>query len=227
LKIETGLYQYDYTSSTTLYGRYLGTWTSSDTVIGGEPQAFIVLPKNPPVTVGEMRARLELASTNQDDEIATLILEAIPIVESVADGPILPVTAPRTFDGGREGILLPLTTGAITTVTENGVTLAAGTDYHFDSDTGILRRGSSAAYTRLWCPGYGNVVVTYTAGSAYPTPNVSLAIKECVKVLWQQSHGGRGSFQEGTLPPVASAGVSDALVRRLRMTLGKRAGWGI
>lgn len=53
---------------------------------------------------------------------------------------------------------------AITTVTEDGVTLVEGTDFHAGPGASLARLAGSRRNGRLWMPGYGIVTVTYDVG---------------------------------------------------------------
>jgi hypothetical protein len=213
----TGVYSYNYV--TTLPGRYLGQWTASGTNAGGEPQAFYVFPANPVVTLGEIKQHLSITSTADDDELIAFIAAAIPIVESIA-GPITPQTYTLTLNGGRQKIALPYIPTTITSITETGLTLIENQDFVVDYTNGIISRGTTT-WKRLFRNGQSNIVITYTTGPSNVTANVQMAVKELVRYMWRQVHGGNASFQDGYVSQAAVSGVSQAMMDRIRMILGK------
>lgn len=216
---ETGLYQYDHTSSTSLWGRYLGLWSSDGSSTGGEPQAFFVLPQIPPVTVAEAKAWLEIVGDASDDNIAITIGAATAVLEHLGQ-PVLPKTRTATFNGGRS-ITLPSRVNAVTQVVENGVTLSPS-EYVCNLSAGILKRGSTAAVAPF-APGFQNVTVTYTVGSVVVEPNVQAALQELVRYLWRQVHGNPQSFVDGFVPQAAVTGLSEAMRDRIDTLLGADA----
>lgn len=213
----TGVYSYNYTS--TLPGRYLGQWSASGSNAGGEPQAFYVFPSNPVITVGEIKQHLSITSSADDDELIAFIAAAIPIVESIA-GPITPTTYTLTVNGGRQKIALPYIPTSITSITETGLPLVENQDYVVDYTNGIISRGTTT-WKRLFRNGQSNIVITYTTGPANVSANVQMAVKELVRYMWRQVHGGQGSFQDGFISQAAVSGVSQAMMDRIKMILGK------
>ena len=216
----TGTYAYNYTSSLTSPGRYLGNWQATGTNLGGEPQAFLTLPATPVVTLGEMKRHLGIsAATADDDELSVFIASAIPIVETIA-GPITPQTFTQTFDGGHPSVRLFYPPSSVTSVKEFGRTLVEGVDYTVDYTNGFIRRGTTYfLYTFFY--GSLNVSVTYVAGPTTVPTNVQMAVKVLVKYMWRQVHGGPNSFQDGYTSAAATSGVSEAMMQRLRLILGK------
>ena len=215
--VTTGAYQYFYVS--TLPGRYLGQWTASGANAGSEPQAFYVFPANPVVTLGEIKQHLSITSSADDDELEAFIAAAIPIVESIA-GPITPQTYTLTLNGGRQKIALPYIPTTITSITETGLTLVENQDFVVDYTNGIISRGTTT-WKRLFRNGQSNIVITYTTGPSNVSANVQMAVKELVRYMWRQVHGGQASFQDGYISQAAVSGVSQAMMDRIRMILGK------
>lgn len=215
----TGVYQYDYTTTADMWGRYLGEWSTNGTNAGGEPQSFFVLPKNPPVTVSEAKDWLEITGDSSDGAIAITIGAAMAVLEHLGQ-PIVPRTVTKTFDGGRS-IMLPSRINAITQVVENGVTLAPS-QYVCNTSAGILKRGSTAA-AGPFAPGFQNVSVTWTVGSVQVEPNVQTAIHELVRYLWRQVHGNPQSFSDGFVPQAAISGMSEAMRDRVMTLLGAKS----
>jgi hypothetical protein len=218
----TGVYEYTYTTDTTLSGRYSAKWTASGTIAGGEPQSFWVMPANPILTVTEAKDHLGIIGNDDDAEVAAYILSCIPIVEGLALHPITVESRTYTTDGGRAAIVLPHFATSITSVTERGSALAAGA-YDYDSSTAILyRKFGDYTYGKFW-PGVRSVTVTYSVGSAYPAANVQMAVKETVKYLWRQTKTGPDSFQDGYISQAAISGVSAALKERIRNILASES----
>ena len=215
--VSTGVYTCTATAS--MAGRYLGQWSSSGANAGGEPQAFWVLPATPIVTVAEFKRHLGVVLTEDDDELSIFIAAAIPIVESVA-GPLTSQTITETFDGGRHEVRLRYLPTAVTSVTEFGRTLTANTEYIVNTDYGFVRRGTTY-FNLAFFDGSQNITVTYTTGPTVVAANAQMAVKEMAKYLWRQVKTDPNTFQDGFLPQASVSGVSEAMMKRIRLLLGK------
>ena len=144
------------------------------------------------LTLGEARAALNIPSTDSsnDSELLTVYVPAVTsIVEDVV-GPVVTRAATYTTDGQTSMIVLPGgNVQSITTVTVNGVTLAAS-GYAVDLNEGAIYSASGAF---AWAWNYP-VVVTYVAGIAANTAAVPAAIKLAARLilasLWQSDQQG-------------------------------------
>ena len=238
----TGVYNYPY-GPTTQAGRHLGEWTATGTDASGQSQSYTVLPIAPVVTVGEVKAHLALVGTNMDDEIAAFIAAAVPILEGLC-GPIIPrVVSLESHDAGAMHIWTDFTPLiSVSAVTEmygyTQFTLTAQTigtpsdnfGYTIDDlrEGRITRRGVGNVAlpfglitSAQQVTGVGSVLISYTAGRATPSENVRFALKELIKYLWRQVHGGQVTLQDAQfVGAAATSGLSDAMVKRLQLLLG-------
>ena len=201
--VSTGVYTASYVSVSA--GRHRVKWSASGANSAGFPSSDVadVLPADPRyiISLDDARGQLNMAASSRsnDDELRGVLAACTAIVEHLV-GAVLPATVVESRDGsGRSSIALHEYPAAITTVVENGTTLAA-TDYYLDS-AGILWRGSQPG-AGAWSAS-GRTVVTYTAGASTIPPNVLLAARELVRHLYQQ---GQQSYR----PPAYSAWFDDA-----------------
>lgn len=144
------------------------------------------------VTVAEVKTHLNISAsdTSQDTELAAFIEAVTPVVEHIT-GPVVARQVVEKHDGGCEAIVLrqpPVV--SVTSVTEDGVTVAAS-DYTL-SDAGVLYRTS-----RVWLYGRGKVQVTYQAGRSAVPASIALAAKELVRINWRPQQGGNYSPFDG------------------------------
>lgn len=198
VKTTTGTYSATLVS--TQAGRHRVRWTSSGADSGGFPYTDLadVWPADPRliISLADARNALNVPSGTRvnDDELRLFIAATTPVIEDIA-GPVLAATKVESRDGdGRTCIPLYEYPSGITSVVENGTTLAAS-DYYLDS-AGILWRGASKGAGR-WSS-TGRIVVTYTVGSGVIPPNVILAAREEVRFLWQVGQQGqRPAFNGG------------------------------
>jgi hypothetical protein len=126
------------------------------------------------VTLNEAKGYLGISGISQDPWLEVQIEAASKAVEGFLRRPIRSEIVEETFFNGRSTIVLerwPLI--SVTSVTEDGATLADGTDYKKEVRTGMLYRYSGGE-RQDWTG--TTTVVRYTAGYAtVPTP-----IKEAV-----------------------------------------------
>lgn len=120
---------------------------------------------------------------DRDAELTAYVQAATAVIENLV-GPVLQTSKSVAFDGGITAIVLPDKATAVTSVTENGVTLTAGS-YFFDPIGGIVFGGNSV-YPRVFYPGRLSIVVTYTVGYATVPATLQLAARELVRFWWQQ-----------------------------------------
>lgn len=192
----TGNYQAALTS--VLPGRYRFTFTGTGTNSGGTPWSDVadVWPADPRliISLADAKAALNTTTNVNDDELRLYIATVTNVIEDIV-GPMLVETGHTwTASGGYPSILLPERPTTITSITENGVTLAT-TDYVCDFVSGVIYRGSTN-YALKWTFGQRNVVITYAVGNTIIPPNVLLAAREELRFLYQQGQqgGARPSF---------------------------------
>lgn len=220
-KTATGKYRADLTS--TLVGRYRVVWTGTGTNSGGLPYADIadVWPADPRLIVGlsDIRATLNKLVTSRidDDELRGYLVAATVVIEHLC-GPKLQATVTETRSGGRQAILLHQLPASITSVTEDGTSVAT-TGYCLD-EGGVLWRGSMPR-SGWWATGARNVVVTYTVGASVVQQNVILAAAHLVAHWWRQTQQNARPMLgvpagEVGLPMVAGYAVPNIVTDLLR-----------
>lgn len=197
--VNTAMGSYTATLTTTLAGRYRFKWSATGANSGAFPWTDVadVWAADPRliISLADAKAALNIASsvTTNDDEIRLYIATATEVIEDVT-GPILAEAGHVwSADGGGQAVLLPEAVATVTSVVENGTTLASG-DYVANLAAGILYRGSTTSPT-YWAPGRRNVTVTYAVGASSVPPNAVMAARELVRIYYQSSQqGGRPQF---------------------------------
>lgn len=226
----------------TQYGYHEAYWQATGTNASAHLQSAYVESSIPVVPLEEVKTHLGVDGDTQDEEIQGFIDTAVGIIEGFA-GPIVQRTITgEKHDGGDVSIFCqhpPVISVqslteliALVPFTLTNQPVGSSTDnYGYsidDAKTGhIVRRAAGSIAIPFssgnglggYQGGIGTVSITYTAGSVYPEAKVRFAVKEAVKILWRQTHGGSASFQEG-YAPAASAGLSQVAIDRLKMILG-------
>lgn len=144
------------------------------------------------VTVAEVKTHLNIPATDtsQDAELAGFVEAATPVIEHIT-GPVVARSVVENHDGGCDAIVLrqpPVV--SVTSVTEDGTTVASS-EYTL-SDSGVLYRTYG-----VWMPGRGKVRVTYQAGRSPVPASIALAAKELIRVNWRPQQGGNFSPFDG------------------------------
>lgn len=99
--------------------------------------------------------------------------------------PIAPQAVTVTADGGKSAILTQAPIISVTSITENGVTLA-GTDYTADLTAGIIYRGGQQSL-RCWSTGRQNVVATLVVGYMVPPRVARMVGMTIVQRQWSST----------------------------------------
>lgn len=205
-KTATGAYTA--TATATLAGRYRITWAGSGANSGGLPYVDVadVWPADPRliISLAEARAALDVptATLTNDDELRGYIAAATIVIENIV-GTVLSRTVSETHSGaGRPFLALRQYPTAITSVTENAVTLGS-TAYAFD-EAGLLWRGSQPNAGVWSAASPRNVVVTYTAGASSVPDNIIKAAANLVRHWWNQGLQ-QGYYVAGEPDTVAGA----------------------
>jgi hypothetical protein len=200
VKVSTGTYTATLTAAQA--GRHRVAWSGSGVNSGGlNPYTDVadVWPADPRLIIGlaDARAALNVASSSRvnDDDLRGYLVAAGVVIEHIV-GTVLTRTIVESHDGyGRMGIALNEMPTAITTVVENGTTLAA-TDYYLDT-AGVLWRGAHPG-GGTWS-GIGRTVVTYTAGSSTVPQNVILAAGHLIRHWWNQTQQSYRPYMGATM----------------------------
>lgn len=148
------------------------------------------------VSLASVKTHLNISSsdTSQDAELAVFIESVTPVIEHVT-GPVVTRAVVENHDGGAEAIVLRRPPAqSITSVTEDGTTVAAS-EYYL-SEAGVLYRRYG-----VWVGCRGKVQVTYQAGIAAALATVpasiAMAAKELIRINWRPQQGGNYSPFDG------------------------------
>jgi len=153
---------------------------------------------------GAIRTPANVTAPNQD--LQALYIPAVTTIVEDIIGPVVIRSFTDTFspavqqnwrdryDSGPHSVLLenrPI--ASVTSVTEWGTVLTAGTQYTADLSSGMVYAGTSL-YPRLWLPGIDQVVVVYTAGRCADTASVPANVKMAARLIlahnWQADQQG-------------------------------------
>jgi hypothetical protein len=203
-----GVYNYDYTAATQV-GRYAVRFLATGTNQCAVYDVFDVidpLSELPIVSLEDAKAQLLIPSTDttRDDQVRTMLATASTHVERYCNASFRRQSITRSFNGGACTVPLTAPVLSVTSVTVDGVALAA-TDYELDANAGLLWRGKS--YNGLvWSPGAGNVSVTWVAGYANPPLPVVQGVLELLSHLWESRQGTVPRFGAGGSIDPADAG---------------------
>jgi hypothetical protein len=192
----TGKYTATYVASTQS-GRYLGKWLF--TLPGSNTTSYVETfdVGSSLVTIDEAVAHLRAAGvvTSEPDleQLQWLCFVASEAIERDLGRVIAQRTVVEVYDGGRPQILLQSTPViSVTTVVENGITLAA-TDYILRRAGWILQRGTTTARWP-WAYGWGNVTVTYRAGYLDPPRIARKVALNGIQRMFQESQQASHPF---------------------------------
>lgn len=138
--------------------------------------------------------RAVAADTSMDTDLTGVYIPATTeIVESLAGPQTVHAGLTWAADGGGASVLLPSAVSNVTTVTENGLPLTAGSDYFVDKEAGILYRGTIKV-PFVFIGGRQNIVVTYDT-AANPSKKIVLAARIILAHLyWADQQGARQDF---------------------------------
>jgi hypothetical protein len=190
-----GVGLYDIAYLTTMAGTHNLSGSATGGVLGTEVDVWedvftVETPLRMFISVDEASAHLRAAgvitSSADREQLRWLCMVASDAVERDLSRTISRRTVTETYDGGRWSLLLRSTPIiSITTVTENGVSLAVG-DWTVNSSTGQLYRGGTLS-TQWWAWGRQNIAVTYVAGYTDPPRIVRKVALNGVQRSWQES----------------------------------------
>jgi len=222
----TGVYSIQYTP--TLVGRHTVRWVITGSNAGAYSDAFDVNPADLRsfISLSDAKDSLNLAQsvTTYDDELRLFISAATDVIEFMA-GPLQLATRTDTFNGGGSTVLLTAQgINSVTSVTENGVTLPASS-YSTNTKAGSVSKmiGNTIYY---FLPGFQNITVTYSVGSAVIPTAVQLAARELVRHWWQfGQQGNRPSFGANSIGEYDGVSVSGySIPNRVVQLLNYRSG---
>jgi hypothetical protein len=185
----TGVYQQTYAPSTA--GRYIVRWAATGTNASAYTDTFDVNDSADLtlVSLADVKTYLNITSTSADEELRQFILEATDIAERLTSRQLRRKTYTEAYSvSGPNFSLKQQPVVSVTSVTEDGVTLTAGTDYVLDQALGLLYRGSTLS-PLYWHSGSDNITVVYVSGEVNPSPTAQLLVKEITRHLWRTQRG--------------------------------------
>lgn len=185
---------YAATVITTQAGLWSGRWVSvGNTCDGAYEQAWNVEAAGGVfIAVDEASQHLRAAgiiTTSADrEQLRAYCRFACDAVERDLHRTIAPRTVTDTYSGS-SGWSTALTLRraplvSVTTVTESGIVLTAGTDFVADLARGVLHRGTTTA-ARTWAAGRLNIIVVARAGYAVPPLIARKVALNAVERMWQ------------------------------------------
>lgn len=224
---DAGLVAYTLTEDDTeVPGRFLVEWRwTKDDVVGVWPpegyQQLLITESLAAencrrlVSLGDIKEALRLQhfDRSHDARLLQMLDELTPVVECIT-GPILRRQITETYDGGDSKIWLHARpVYSIWEVTEwrSGVAhtltqvptpdLGSAYSYMLDSTAGRITRRTTGGGVTMFASGVDSVRVTYTAGYATVPSNVASAVKELVKIHYQNSEQARHPAYGGGVDP--------------------------
>ena len=194
----TGVYTFDFAITVRGVHRFRAVSTGPAAAYA---DVFTAVDSTWPAFVGldavKTHLNIPATTTTHDEELRAFILSASAVVESIV-GSVGRRTVNEKHSGLRQNAILlrraPVI--AITSVTENGITLTPDVDYTI-SDAGLLSRTAGRWYPRRWRAGANNIDVTYTAGRVDVSPNILDATMELIRINWRPQTGGNYSVFSG------------------------------
>lgn len=191
----TGVYDIDYTP--TMYGRYAVRWVATGTNASAYADEFSVRDFTDLgiVSLDEVKAHLNIATDNHDEELRRFIDAATDLCENYVGSVLGRKTfVSEKYDGNTDIIRIrnPRVI-SITSVYENGV-LLTDKDYMVDYTGQRLIRLASGTlnvpnWYGVWAPGVQNIVVTYVSGFVISPPAGKQGVLETIRHLWQTQRG--------------------------------------
>lgn len=154
------------------------------------------------LTLAEARGALKIpaAVTTMDADLSALYIPAVTTIVEDIIGPVVIRSFTDTVEGGGSVLLALRPIVSVTSVTEQGTTLTAGTSYVADLSAGIVYAGSALA-TRGFLSGVDQVVVTYTAGRVANTAAVPANVKMAARIILAHNYQ---ADQQGFRPDLGS-----------------------
>jgi hypothetical protein len=215
-------------------GHHTVRWVATGANAAATTDSFDVRPAANPVfmSLDDARKTLKLPSADTSrDEMLRDYIDAVTCVIEDMWGSVVPRVWQEQHEPGLSTISLnhqPVI--AVTAVSEyRGATpfavtqvatpdIATAFSYTFDPATCTLERRTSGGYPMPW---YGEVWVTYTAGSTVIPGNVLLAGRELLRHLWQNGQQA-GRPQLGGMPgdDTVYSPSGYAMTRRIAELLG-------
>jgi hypothetical protein len=145
------------------------------------------------ITLVELKPylKIEASETAFDTLLTSMISEISKLMQNFIGCDVKEATYPniKVNGSGRSVLDLPnWPITAVSSITEDGVTLAEGTDFDIDpyGDHLIRLDGTTSKGTSKWSKGIKNITVSYTAGFSATPSDLSLACKKQIGHEWKQ-----------------------------------------
>ena len=157
------------------------------------------------------RAKEELGSgfpSADGTKLERFVEAATPVMEDLCKA-IVPRAVTEVVSGGDDILDLRHHVVSITSITDRGTLLIAGTDYHYDAEEDVLYGGSQLT-SSPFAFGRRNLVIVYQAGYEPIPENLALATAQLVAHWWRQGRAtGRTKFsgEAGELVTPSGYGV--------------------
>lgn len=140
-----------------------------------------------------------------DTKLERYVEAATPVMEDLCQA-IVPRAVTEVVSGGDDVLDLRHHAISITSITNRGTLLIAGTDYHYDAEDDAIYGGTQIS-PRLFAFGHRNLVVVYQAGYTPIPENLILATADLVAHWWRQGRiSGRSKFSGETGELVTPSG---------------------
>lgn len=187
----TGSYTASYTPTTV--GLHVERWVATGTNASSYLDSFVVESSTVPGIIGlaDLQGMSRNTTSADEDTQRAVILAASELCERHTQV-WRRQTVVRTFDVpcGRDRLVLRRPVLSVTSVVENGVTLAS-TEYTLNTEDGLLYRGGTRT-PWTWLEGRQIVTVTYVAGATSIPEPVREGVKELSLYLLASYRGGSG-----------------------------------
>lgn len=207
----TGTYQATYTP--TMAGAHQVVWTATGANAGVYSETFDVAAAEPAPILSLTEARDLLGvgiDPDRDERIRDDIRAATTLMEDHAGRVYRRRTVVDTYSFPRGATILLRKTpaAAVTSVVDNGTTLAA-TAYHVDAFVGAV-----TSLTGGWTG--PDVVITYTAGDTVIGNEVLSVARDVLRALWTRRSGASGSPRRAAGADPSELTIAAALARLRR-----------
>jgi len=150
------------------------------------------------VEVDDMKVRLRVTHSNDDDYIDSLIQAHTAVIQNWVGRTIVSTTFSETHDVGFRQVAVFLKEYPIISIagcTSHSTAMVEDTDYYADYNTGVLKKAPVDAISVLdyqkdyWYEGLSEFSITYTAGYA----TIPIAIQEATIKLVQREYWDIGA----------------------------------
>jgi len=221
-KAATGVYTKDIAVPTAGTWQYL--WVGTGAVSDATAGIWHVEPSGLPsiINLAEARGWLRLSATDDDMELAEILLAASDICEDMTGQVWRRRTITEVHDTPGDSSVITLRRRPVESITQVLVSGSAVTDYVLDGRRGRLHRGQAIG-SLPWLYGVQNTSITYVAApiDGIVPAHIRRGLKLLVQHIWQTQRGG--------LPRQAGASSQVAVDPRTGYSFPRRVleMWGV